>query len=154
MAKVKWGVMGTANIAKWATIPGMKLAESCELYAIAGRNIEKAERFKEDYGFEVAYGSYEELVNDRDVEAVYIPLPNDLHLKWVKDCLRAGKHVICENPWLLMRMKQPICMQQLPSTVFTSWKLMLIFTARMLKVLNRMYRVALLEQLTMLSLRS
>ena len=101
MEKVKWGIMGTANIARWATIPGMKLAESCEMYAIAGRNIEKAERFKEDYGFEVAYGSYEELVNDKNVQAVYIPLPNDLHLKWVKDCLKAGKHVICEKPLAL-----------------------------------------------------
>ena len=101
MSKVKWGVLGTANIARWATIPGMKLAESCELYAIAGRNLEKAISFANEYGFEKAYGSYDELVNDKDVQAVYIPLPNDIHLKWVKACLKAGKHVLCEKPLAL-----------------------------------------------------
>ena len=101
MDRVKWGVMGTANIARWATIPGMKLAESCELYAIAGRSIEKAEKFKEEYGFEKAYGTYEELLMDKEVQAVYIPLPNDIHLRWVKECLKAGKHVLCEKPLAL-----------------------------------------------------
>ena len=56
---VKWGVLGTANIAKWCTIPGMQEANNCELYAIAGRSLEKAESFKEQYGFEKAYGSYD-----------------------------------------------------------------------------------------------
>ncbi len=101
MAAVKWGVLGTANIARGCTIPGMKLAEDCELYAIAGRSLEKAESFKEEFGFEKAYGSYEELIADRDVQAVYIPLPNSLHLKWVKESLNAGKHVICEKPLAL-----------------------------------------------------
>ncbi len=101
MSKIKWGVLGTANIAKWATIPGMKQVEESELYAIAGRSLEKAERFKQDYGFERAYGSYAELIADRDVQAVYIPLPNDLHITWVKEALKAGKHVICEKPLAL-----------------------------------------------------
>jgi len=101
MRKIKWGVLGTANIAKWCTIPGMKQAQDCELYAIAGRSLEKATKFKEEYGFEVAYGSYDELVADKEVEAIYIPLPNDLHLKWVKAALNAGKHVLCEKPLAL-----------------------------------------------------
>ncbi len=101
MAKIKWGVLGTANIARWCTIPGMKLAEDCELYAIAGRSLEKAESFKEEFGFRKAYGSYEELIADKDVQAVYIPLPNNLHLKWVKEALNADKHVICEKPLAL-----------------------------------------------------
>ena len=101
MSKIRWGVLGTANIAKWCTIPGMQKAEDCELYAIAGRSIEKAERFKEEFGFERAYGSYDELIADKDVEAVYIPLPNDLHIKWVTKALRAGKHVLCEKPLAL-----------------------------------------------------
>ncbi len=101
MDKIRWGVLGTANIAKGCTIPGMKLAEDCELYAIAGRSIEKAENFKQEFGFKKAYGSYEELIADNDVQAVYIPLPNNLHLKWVKEALRAGKHVICEKPLAL-----------------------------------------------------
>ena len=101
MAKIKWGVLGTANIARGCTIPGMKLAKDCELYAIAGRSLEKAESFKQEFGFEKAYGSYEDLIADKDVQAVYIPLPNNLHLKWVKEALSAGKHVICEKPLAL-----------------------------------------------------
>ena len=101
MEKVKWGILGTANICTYGTIPGMKLSESCEMYAIAGRNPEKAERFKNEYGFTIAYGSYDELIADKDIQAVYIPLPNDIHLKWVKACLKAGKHVLCEKPLAL-----------------------------------------------------
>ena len=71
MSKVKWGVLGTANVAAWGTIPGMKKSESCELYAIAGRSLEKAERYKAEFGFEKAYGSYDELLDDDAVQAVY-----------------------------------------------------------------------------------
>lgn len=98
MDKVKWGVLGTANIAKGQTIPGMQRAGNCELYAIAGRSMEKASQFKDEFGFKKAYGSYEELLQDPDVQAVYIPLPNNLHLKWVKEALESGKHVLCEKP--------------------------------------------------------
>ena len=99
--KVKWGILGTANIARWGMIPGMKKADNCELYAIAGRSIEKANKYKEDYGFEKAYGSYDELLDDPEVQAVYIPLPNDIHIKWVKEALKKKKHVLCEKPLAL-----------------------------------------------------
>lgn len=99
--KVKWGILGTANIARWGMIPGMKKADNCELYAIAGRSIEKANKYKEDYGFEKAYGSYDELLDDPVVQAVYIPLPNDIHIKWVKEALKKKKHVLCEKPLAL-----------------------------------------------------
>ncbi|MCR5543320.1 MAG: Gfo/Idh/MocA family oxidoreductase, partial [Eubacterium sp.] len=89
---------GTANVAAWGTIPGMQQSKSCELYAIAGRNIEKAENYKERFGFEVAYGSYDELLEDKEVQAIYIPLPNNLHKVWVKKALKAGKNVLCEKP--------------------------------------------------------
>ncbi len=98
MSKVKWGILGTANIADKMTIPGMKEAENCGLYAIAGRSIDKANSFKEKFGFEKAYGSYEELLQDGEVQAVYIPLPNNLHKQWVIEALKAGKHVLCEKP--------------------------------------------------------
>ncbi|MBO4750821.1 MAG: Gfo/Idh/MocA family oxidoreductase, partial [Lachnospiraceae bacterium] len=98
MDRLKWGILGTANVARWGMIPGMKKAANCELYAIAGRSLEKAMSFKEQYGFEKAYGSYDELLADEAVQAVYIPLPNDIHIKWVKAALRAGKHVLCEKP--------------------------------------------------------
>ena len=101
MEKIKWGILGTANICTYGTIPGMKLSESCELYAIAGRNPEKVQKFKEKYGFEVAYNSYDELLHDENIQAVYIPLPNDIHLKWVKEALKNRKHVLCEKPMAL-----------------------------------------------------
>ncbi|MCR5431324.1 MAG: Gfo/Idh/MocA family oxidoreductase [Lachnospiraceae bacterium] len=101
MQKVKWGILGTANIARGCTIPGMKQVETCELYAIAGRDLQKAQDFKNEFGFEKAYGSYEELLDDAEVTAVYIPLPNDLHLKYVKAALEKGKHVLCEKPLAL-----------------------------------------------------
>ncbi len=98
MKKVKWGVLGTADIARGQTIPGMQLAEHCELYAIAGRKIEKARDYQQAFGFQKAYGSYDELLNDPEVEAVYIPLPNDLHCEWSVKALKAKKHVLCEKP--------------------------------------------------------
>ena len=96
--KIKWGVMGTASIAAGCTIPGMQKAENCELYAIAGRSLKKAEEFKERFGFEKAYEGYDALLNDPEVQAVYVPLPNDIHLEWVVKALNAGKHVLCEKP--------------------------------------------------------
>ena len=98
MEKVRWGVIGTAGIARGETIPGMLLAENCELYAVAGRSLEKAKSFRDAFGFRKAYGSYDELLADPAVEAVYIPLPNDLHCEWSIRALQAGKHVLCEKP--------------------------------------------------------
>ncbi len=98
MEKVKWGVLGTADIARGATIPGMRQAEHCELWAIAGRSPEKAERFREEFGFRKAYGSYDELLADPEIEAVYVPLPNSLHCEWAVKALQAKKHVLCEKP--------------------------------------------------------
>ncbi|MBR6766767.1 MAG: Gfo/Idh/MocA family oxidoreductase [Clostridia bacterium] len=98
MNKIKWGVLGTAGIAKGQTIPGMQQAENCELTAIAGRSLEKAMQFKTLFGFEKAYGSYEELLNDSEVQAVYIPLPNEMHYEWTIKALKAKKHVLCEKP--------------------------------------------------------
>lgn len=98
LGKVKWGVLGTAGIAAGCTIPGMKKAEGCELYAIAGRSIKKAEEFKERFGFVKAYEGYDALLADPEIEAVYIPLPNNIHFEWVIKALNAGKHVLCEKP--------------------------------------------------------
>ena len=96
--KVKWGVLGTAGIAAGCTIPGMKKAKSCELYAIAGRSIEKAMAFQERFGFQKVYEGYDALLADPEVEAVYIPLPNNIHCEWVEKALKAHKHVLCEKP--------------------------------------------------------
>lgn len=98
MRKINWGVIGTAGIAKGCTIPGMQQAENCHLYAIAGRSMEKAKAYQEEFGFQVAYDSYEKLLADPNVEAVYIPLPNELHYEWTIKALKAKKHVLCEKP--------------------------------------------------------
>lgn len=98
MNKIKWGVLGTAYIFERDTARGMKLAKNCEMTAIAGRTLEKAEAFKEKYGFQRAYGSYEELLKDTEIEAVYIALPNTLHYEWTIKALKHGKHVLCEKP--------------------------------------------------------
>ena len=98
---VKWGVLGTANIAMGCTIPGMKQAANCEPYAIAGRNEEKVKDFQEKFGFARSYIGYDKLLQDPEVQAVYIPLPNSLHKEWVIKALRAGKHVLCEKPLAL-----------------------------------------------------
>lgn len=103
MDRIKWGVLGTADIARGQTIPAMKLASNCELYAIAGRSLEKAKQFQQEFGFEKAYGSYDELLNDPAVEAVYIPLPNSLHCEWAIRALNAKKHVLCEKPLAVSR---------------------------------------------------
>ena len=98
---VKWGVLGTANIARGCTIPGMQLANNCELYAIAGRNEAKVESYRSEFGFKKGYVGYNKLLSDPDVQAVYIPLPNNLHKEWVIKALKAGKHVLCEKPMAL-----------------------------------------------------
>ena len=98
MTKIKWGVLGTAGIAKKCTIPGMMQVGNCCLYAIAGRKPEKVSEFKEKFGFEKGYTSYEELLDDPEVEAVYIPLSNDLHCEWTIKALNKKKHVLCEKP--------------------------------------------------------
>lgn len=98
---IRWGVLGTADIAKGCTIPGMLQADNCELYAIAGRNEAKAESFKTEFGFKKAYVGYDALLADSEVKAVYIPLPNSLHCEWVIKALKAGKHVLCEKPMAL-----------------------------------------------------
>ena len=98
MRKISWGVLGTAGIARGQTIPGMVEAENCERYAIAGRSMEKALAYQKEFGFERAYDSYEALLNDPRVEAVYIPLPNHLHMEWAMKAMDAGKHVLCEKP--------------------------------------------------------
>lgn len=98
MRKIKWGVLGTAYIFERDTAEGMRQAENCRMYAIAGRSMEKALAFQQKYGFEVAYGSYDELIADPNVEAIYNPLPNTMHHEWTIKALKAGKHVLCEKP--------------------------------------------------------
>lgn len=96
--KVKWGVLGVASIAMRKVVPAMQKGSRCEVTAIASRELKKAEDAAGRLGIAKAYGSYDELLRDPDVEAVYIPLPNQLHVPWTKRAAEAGKHVLCEKP--------------------------------------------------------
>jgi len=98
MRKVKWGVLGVANIATEKVIPAMQMSELCDIAAIASRDLAKARASAEGLGIERAYGSYEDLLADPAIEAVYNPLPNELHVPWTLRALAAGKHVLCEKP--------------------------------------------------------
>jgi predicted dehydrogenase len=98
MEKVRWGVLGVAGIATKKVIPGMQRGTSSEVVAIASRDLRKAQDAAASLGIAKAYGSYDELLADRTVEAVYIPLPNHLHAPWTVRAAEAGKHVLCEKP--------------------------------------------------------
>jgi len=98
MKKIRWGVLSTARIGTKKVIPAMQLGEYCTVTAIASRRLEKAQAAASQLGIEKAYGSYEELLADPDIDAVYIPLPNHLHVPWSIKALNANKHVLCEKP--------------------------------------------------------
>src|SRR5579883_2250696 len=99
MRKVRWGVLGCANFAKTRAIPAMLKAENVELVGIASREKAKAEAFQQEFGFQKAFGSYEALLADPDIEAIYNPLPNALHAEWTIQTARAGKHSLTEKPF-------------------------------------------------------
>ena len=98
MTKINWGVLGTAHIAKTAVIPAMVNARNCRLLAIAGRHLEKVEQFQKMFDIPKGYQSYDDLLNDPEIQAIYIPLSNDLHKEWTIKALRKKKHVLIEKP--------------------------------------------------------
>jgi predicted dehydrogenase len=101
MTTLRWGILSTANIAIEKVIPGIRGAERCEIVAIASRDAGTAARAAQQLEIPRSHGSYEALLDDPDVEAVYIPLPNHLHLEWTIAAARAGKHILCEKPLAL-----------------------------------------------------
>lgn len=98
---VRWGVIGCASIAMRKVLPAMKQASNCDILAIASRDPAKAAAAAAELDIERHYGSYESLLADPDVEAVYVPLPNHLHAEWTIKAAEAGKHVLCEKPLAL-----------------------------------------------------
>ncbi|HEY9226514.1 MAG TPA: Gfo/Idh/MocA family oxidoreductase, partial [Gemmatimonadaceae bacterium] len=95
---VRWGVLGAADIALKKVLPAMRHSDRSQIVAIASRNLEKARAAAAELGIPRAYGSYEELLDDPDIEAVYNPLPNHLHVPWSIRAAKAKKHVLCEKP--------------------------------------------------------
>lgn len=98
MKKVRWGILSTAKIGREKVIPAMQAGDLCQVVAIASRNKEQGSLVADQLGIPVVYDSYEKLLSDPQIEAVYIPLPNHLHVEWTIKSLKAGKHVLCEKP--------------------------------------------------------
>ncbi len=98
MRKVRWGVLSTADIGTKKVLPAMQQGDYCQIEAIASRDLVKAQETAKQLGIPKAYGSYEALLADPELEAIYNPLPNHLHVPWSIKALQAGKHVLCEKP--------------------------------------------------------
>lgn len=101
---IRWGILGTARIAREAVIPAMQsepATQTAQLLAIASRDVDRAQQVAQQQQIPRAYGSYEELLADGEIDAIYVPLPNHLHLRWTQKALEAGKHVLCEKPLAL-----------------------------------------------------
>ena len=94
---VKWGIISTADINR-KVIPGAKASPKVDLVGVASRTQERADAYAREWEIERAYGTYDELLADPDIEAVYISLPNNLHCEWSIRSVEAGKHVLCEKP--------------------------------------------------------
>lgn len=98
MSKLRFGVLSTANIGRNQVNPAIQQSSNAELLAVASRDALKARAFAEAGGFPRSYGSYEALLDDKEVDAVYIPLPNSMHREWTIKAAEKGKHILCEKP--------------------------------------------------------
>lgn len=96
--KIRWGVLSTAKIGVTKVIPGLQKSNFCEVVAISSREEGKAQDAAQKLGIPKAYASYEALLADPEIDAIYNPLPNHLHIPWTIKALEAGKHVLCEKP--------------------------------------------------------
>lgn len=101
MKTIRWGVIGVSTHYHLRCSNGLKSARGLEMAAIASRDRKRAQEAAREYGMSAAYGSYDELLADGNIDAVYIPLPNHMHLEWIKRSADAGKHILCEKPLAL-----------------------------------------------------
>jgi predicted dehydrogenase len=99
--KLRWGILGCARIARRGLIPGIRASSSGILHSLASRSLATARAWADEFGVPRACGSYQEVLDDPQTSAVYIPLPNELHAAWVQAAADAGKHVLCEKPLAL-----------------------------------------------------
>ena len=93
----RWGILSTARIAE-RIVEGARLSQDAQIVAVGSRDLARAQAYASEHGIERVHGSYEDLLADPEVDAVYIPLPNSLHVPWTVQALEAGKHVLCEKP--------------------------------------------------------
>jgi len=99
--QIRWGVLGCARISRRGLIPGIQDSRTGMLAAIGSRDIERARAWAGEFAIPKAYGSYDEILTDPEIDAVYLPLPNELHKQWVEAAADAGKHILCEKPLAL-----------------------------------------------------
>jgi predicted dehydrogenase len=125
--EIRWGVLSTANIGRWAVNPAIEASGNGRLVAVGSRTQERADGFAREHSIFRAHGSYEALVADPDVDALYIPLPNSLHHEWSIRAMEAGKHVLCEKPLALDRAE---CEAMAEAAEANSVKLMEAFMYR------------------------
>lgn len=116
MKPVKWGIISTANIGVAKVLPGMLKSDALEIVAISSRKLKTANAWAQTLGIPRAYGSYEEMLADPEIEAVYNPLPNHLHVPLTLAAAKAGKHVLCEKP-IAITAKEAMQLRKAPKSV-------------------------------------
>ncbi len=136
-AKIRWGVLGCARIARLQVIPAILRSHNATLQAIASRNTAKLAEFAAQFGAFTAHENYEALINDPAVDAIYLPLPNSMHCEWAIRAMRAGKHVLCEKP-LAMNSQEAMQMVQVAREcgVWLMEAFMYRYTARTRQIVN------------------
>jgi predicted dehydrogenase len=135
MKKVVWGVFSTAKIGMTKVLPAMQRGSLCDIRAIASRSLERARICADSLGIERAYGSYDDLIADPEIEAIYNPLPNDLHVPLTLKAARAGKHVLCEKP-VALNASQAAQLREVAGKVHIAEAFMVRFHPQWLKVLE------------------
>jgi predicted dehydrogenase len=137
MKKVVWGVLSTAKIGWEKVMPAMLKSEHCEIRAIASRSLEKGRKLADQFGIPKAYGSYEELLADPEIEAIYNPLPNHEHVPMTLAAARAGKHVLCEKP-VALTAKEAEQLREVADKVHIMEAFMVRFHPQWLSVRDRL----------------
>ena len=99
--QIRWGILGCARIARMQVVPAMQRCANAQLQAVASRDPAKLAEFHALFGQFTAHATYEALLEDPQVDAIYVPLPNSMHCEWAIKAMRHGKHVLCEKPLAL-----------------------------------------------------
>ncbi len=136
MKPVKWGIISTANIGMEKVIPGMLKSSEIEVVAIASRKLKTARAAADKLGIRKAYGSYEEMLADPEIEAVYNPLPNHLHVPLTIAAVKAGKHVLCEKP-IAITAREAMQLRKLPKTKLVAEAFMVRYASQWLEAKAR-----------------
>ena len=129
--RLRWGVLSTANIGRAAVNPAIQASSNGVLDAVASLDTARAQAFAREHGIPRWHGSYEALLDDPEIDALYVPLPNSLHRDWVIHAVRAGKHVLCEKPLALGAID---CMEMAAAAAESGVKLMEAFMLSLIHI--------------------